>query len=243
MLDFLKNNSDKHPVAEIFDGLSAHLEFLSELGCAGMECSDKSLELIDAWGVAGTIGGKFRPGLTNHFNKCRDCSLSKERRQIVRADGNPKARLVIVGGVAAPDDVRAGKPYSGKVGDLLNKMIAAMNLTRDQIYITRAVKCCLPLNQKPTMADVNTCRGYLEKELKMLQPDVIIAFGETAVMSLLETSVPVARLRGRFHNYRGIQVMPTFSPEYLIENADAKRYVWEDLKQVIGEMGKITKRK
>jgi uracil-DNA glycosylase family 4 len=162
--------------------------------------------------------------------------LSKERKQIVCGDGNQKAHLAIVGGVASLDDVQAGKPYSGKAGDLLNKIISAMNLTRDQVYVTRAVKCCLPNKQKPKIADVNICRSYLEKELRLVKPDVICAFGEIAAMSLLETSVPLSRLRGRFHDYRGMKIMPTYSPEHLIENMDAKRVVWEDLKQVISVM-------
>ncbi len=223
----------KHPVAEIFDGLSANLKFLSELGCAGMDCSDKSLEIIQDWGASSAKTNRDASGLYNNFIKCRNCSLSKDRQQIVCGDGNQKARLAIVGGVASPDDVQAGKPYSGKAGDLLNKIIAAMNFKRDQVYITRAVKCCLPDNQKPKITDVNICRSYLNKELALVKPDVICAFGEIAAMSLLETSVPFSRLRGNFHDFRGMRVMPTYSPEYLIENMDAKRVVWEDLKQIM----------
>ncbi|MBC2716533.1 MAG: uracil-DNA glycosylase [Desulfobacteraceae bacterium] len=233
----MKNKKpDKHPVDAIFEGLTAHLKFLSELGCAGMECSDKSLETIQSWGAAEIKENRFSSGIYSNFIKCRDCSLLKDPKQIVCGDGNQKARLAIVGGVASPDDMQAGKPYSGKAGDLLNKILVAMNLTRDQVYITHAVKCCLPANQKPKITDVNTCRSYLDKELRLVKPDVICAFGEIAAMSLLETSVPLSRLRGYFHDYRGMRVMPTYSPEYLIQNTEAKRVVWEDLKQVIGEM-------
>lgn len=240
----MKNNRNyKHPVAEIFEGFSAHLKFLSELGCAGIECSEKSLELIDVWETAVTKETRFSSGPNNNFIKCRKCSLSKDRQQIVRGKGNRKARLAIVGGVASSEDMQAGKPYSGKAGELLNKMISAMNLTRDDIYITRAVKCCLPVGQKPKMADVNICKSYLDKELRLVRPDMICAFGQIAAMALLETSVPLSRLRGRFHDYRGMRVMPTYSPEYLLENVEAKRFVWEDLKQVIRVMEKIVKRK
>ena len=201
-----------------------------------MDCSEKSLETIKGWGVDKAKESRFSAGIYNNFIKCRDCSLSKDRKQVVCGDGNPKARLAIVGGVASSDDVQAGKPYSGKAGGLLDKILAAMNLTRDQVYITRAVKCCLPDNQKPKIADVNICRSYLEKELRLVKPDVICAFGEVAAMSLLETSVPFSRLRGRFHDYRGMKIMPTYSPEHLIENMDAKRVVWEDLKQMMNLM-------
>jgi len=232
----------KHPVAAIFEGLSAHLKFLGELGVNGVECSEKSIETIQGWGAAKAEKDRFSSGMYNNFIKCRDCSLSKDRKQIVCGDGNPKARLAIVGGVASQDDVQAGKPYSGKAGELLNKMITAMNLTRDQVYITRAVKCCLPANKKPKITDVNICRSYLDKELGLVKPDIICAFGEIAAMSLLETSVPFSKLRGCFHDCRGVRVMPTFSPEYLIENEDAKRVVWEDLKQVIAALEKFSGR-
>jgi DNA polymerase len=241
MSEFLYHKeSAKHPVVEIFEGFSAHLKFLGELGCAGVACSEKSLEIIQGWGTSTASNNRDSSGIYNNFIKCRKCSLSKDSKQVVCGDGNPKARLVIVGGVASSDDVQTGKPYSGKAGDLLNKMIAAMNLTRDQVYITRAVKCCLPESQKPKMTDVNICRSYLDKELRLVKPDIICAFGEVAAMSLLETSVPLSSLRGRFHDYHGTRVMPTYSPEYLLENKDAKREVWEDLKQVIEELEKLS---
>ena len=236
MSDILKNKEDvKHPALEIFDGFSAHLKFLSELGVNGVECSEKSIEKIKSWGGASVKKNRDSAGIYNNFIRCRECSLSKDRKQIVCGDGTPNARLAIVGGVASPDDMKAGKPYSGKAGELLNKILAAMNLTRDQVYITRAVKCCLPANQKPKMTDVNICRSYLDKELKLVKPDIVCAFGEIAAMSLLETSVPLSKLRGRFHDYRGMRIMPTYSPEYLIENTDTKRIVWEDLKQLMRE--------
>ena len=244
MTDFMNNKTRyKYPVNDIFEGISGYLKFLSELGFNGLDCSDKNLELIEAWGTAGTKESRFSSGLNNNFLKCRKCSLSKDNQQIVCGEGNQKARLAIVGGVVSSEDMQNGKPYSGKAGDLLNKMISAMNLTRDDIYITRAVKCCVPAGQKPKMADVNVCKSYLDKELRLVKPDIICAFGQTAAMALLETSVPVSRLRGRFHDYRGMRVMPTYSPEYLLENVEAKRVVWEDLKQVIGAMEKIVKGK
>jgi len=236
----MKQEYFKHPVADILEGLSAHLKFLSELGCAGLVCSDQSLEIIQGWGADKAKNNSNLFGIYNNFIKCRNCSLLKDHKQIVCGDGPPEARLVIVGGVAGPDDVREGKPYGGKAGELLNKMIAAMNLTRDQIYITRAVKCCLPDKQKPKMVDINICKSYLDKELRLVKPDIICAFGEVATMSLLETSIPLSRLRGRFHDYKGMRIMPTYSPAYLLENKDAKREVWEDLKQVIAEMEKLT---
>jgi len=237
--DLLNNKEHgKHPFAETLEGLSAHLGFLSQLGCVGLDCSEKSLEIIKNWGRSSTKKTDILSDIYNNFIKCRQCSLSGDRKNIVYGDGDHMARLLIVGGVPEPDDIRTGKPYSGAAGELLNKIIFAMNLTRKEIYITHAVKCCLPDKMQPNLKNIAVCRYYLMREIKMIKPDIVCALGDIAAKSLLETSVPLSRLRGRFHDYQGIRVMPTYSPEYLIEYPDAKRMAWEDIKLVMGELGK-----
>ena len=235
MSDFLNNKEPaKPPVIETLEGLSAYLRFLLELGCVGMDCSEKSLEIVKNWGRH----KKKKSDIYNNFIKCRQCSLAGDRKNIVCGDGDPEARLLIVGGVPEPDDIQTGKPYSGKAGELLNKIIFAMNLTRDEIFITLAVKCCLPDKMQPNLKDIAVCRHYLMREIKMIKPEIVCALGDIATKSLLETSVSLSRLRGRFHDYQGIRVMPTYSPEYLIEHPDAKRMVWEDIKKVMVKLGK-----
>jgi len=213
------------------------LKFLSQLGCPGLDCSLKTLEILSGWGISPSENIRSAPGTINQFIKCQECSLSKLCQKMVCGEGDPNARLVIVGGAASAEDGYAGKPYSGPAGELLNKMLGAMNLTRDQVYITRAVKCCPPDGRKPALTDVKVCRSYLLKELGLVRPDLICAFGEIAAMSLLETSMPFSRLRGRFHDFQGMRVMPTYSPEHLLEDPGVKRDVWEDLKQIMIAMG------
>jgi len=244
MSDFLNNKEPaKPPVVETLEGLSAHLRFLSELGCIGLDCSEKSLEIIKNWGRSKTKKSGILSDIYNNFIKCRQCSLAGDRKNIVCGDGDPEARLLIVGGVPEPDDIQTGKPYSGKAGELLNKIISAMNLPRKEIYITHAVKCCLPNKMQPdkmqpNLKNIAVCRYYLMRELKLVKPEIVCALGDIATKSLLETSVPLSRLRGRFHDYQGIRVMPTYSPEYLIKHPDAKRMVWEDIKKVMVKLGK-----
>ncbi len=226
-----------HPVADIFETVSSYLKFLSDIGYTGEECSDTSLERIAVWGKDSAKAVRKGAGLSNNVKKCRECSLSAYRQNMICGQGDAKAPLAVVGGAASADDMKTGTPYSGQAGALLDKMLAAMGFSRGQVYVTRAVKCCPPENQNPDIADVKICRAYLEKELKLIRPRIICAFGEVAAMSLLETAVPLSRLRGRFHDFKGMRVMPTYSPEYLLDHPGAKRTAWEDLKQVIQFMG------
>ena len=230
--------SNPYSAADLFESVSGYLKFLSDIGYTGLDCSDKNFERIARWGQESGKSGRSGAGLVNSLKKCRECSLSKNPQAMVCGEGDPKARLAIVGGAAGPDDMAAGNPYCGKAGDLLDKMLSAMGFSRDQVYITRAVKCCPPDSQKPNPADVKICRAYLEKELRLVRPQIICAFGDIAAMSLLETSVPLSSLRGRFHDFNGMRVMPTFSPEHLLENPGTKRFAWEDLKLVIDMLAK-----
>jgi DNA polymerase len=231
MLKSQKNNP--YPVADLFESVAGYLRFLSDIGYSGLECPDKIYEQVHAWGRDAGKKGRSASGLLNDFKKCRKCSLSASSQRMICGEGNSKARLAIVGGAASAEDMKTGRPYSGKPGELLDKMLAAMGFARDEVYITRALKCCPPDNQKPNPGDVKICRAYLEKELKLVRPLIICAFGDIAAMALLETSVPLSGLRGRFHDFNGMQVMPTYSPEYLFENPGAKRQAWEDLKRVM----------
>jgi len=224
--------SPSRAASEILEGATAYLRFLTELGNAGFDLSEQSLETIASWSNVKSKNAA-PPDIFNNFIKCRQCSLAPQRQHVISGMGNPNARLMIIGGVPEADDAQTGKPYSGKAGGLLDKMLSAMALTRTEIYVTFAVKCCLPDNTKPSIPVMNCCKAYLRKELIRVRPDIIFAFGGIAAMSLLETSAPLTRLRGRFHDYKGIPLMPTHAPEYLVENSDAKREAWEDIKQVM----------
>ncbi len=170
---------------------------------------------------------------------CEACGLHTLRANTVFARGNGSVGVCFVGeGPGAEEDAQ-GLPFVGKAGQLLDKMIAAMGLDRNEVYVANIVKCRPPKNRKPEPDEMQACRGYLERQLDILQPAVIVALGATAVQGLLGTSQGITRLRGNWKLYQGrTAVMPTFHPAYLLRNPRAKRDVWEDLKAVLRHMGR-----
>jgi uracil-DNA glycosylase family 4 len=170
---------------------------------------------------------------------CTRCALHATRNQTVFARGRGSARLCFVGEGPGADEDAQGVPFVGAAGQLLDRMIAAMGMERDEVYISNIVKCRPPRNRKPLPEEMQACRPYLERQLELLQPEVIVALGATAAEGLLGTCEGITRLRGRWRLYRGqIAVMPTFHPAYLLRNARAKRAVWEDLQAVLRQLGR-----
>jgi len=170
---------------------------------------------------------------------CTGCRLHSTRTQTVFARGDGSSGLAFVGEGPGADEDAQGEPFVGKAGQLLDRMIAAMGLTRDEVYVANIVKCRPPDNRKPQPDEMQSCIGYLERQLDIIQPQVIVALGATAVQGLLGTTEGITRLRGRFKLYRGrIAVMPTFHPAYLLRSPGAKRDVWTDLQAVLRQMGR-----
>ena len=146
--------------------------------------------------------------------------------------GNPKARLMFVGEAPGEDEDRHGEPFVGRAGQLLTKIIEAINLTREQVYIANVIKCRPPGNRNPEPDEVAACEPFLFRQIEAIQPLVIVALGKFAAQCLLRTTDPITRLRGREFSYRGATLIPTFHPAYLLRNPPAKREVWEDMKKV-----------
>ncbi|MGE0041753.1 MAG: uracil-DNA glycosylase [Vicinamibacterales bacterium] len=165
-----------------------------------------------------------------------DCSRCKlhtlGRRHVVYGVGHPKANLMFVGEAPGEDEDRQGEPFVGRAGQLLTKIIEAIGLTREQVYIANIIKCRPPGNRNPEPDEVATCAPFLFRQVDIVRPLVVVALGKFAAQTLLGTTEPITRLRGRFHEYRGAQLMPTFHPAYLLRNPPAKREVWEDMKRV-----------
>lgn len=170
---------------------------------------------------------------------CTACDLHRERTQTVFSRGTGSSGLCFVGeGPGAEEDAQ-GKPFVGPAGQLLDKMILAMGLSPDEVYICNIVKCRPPNNRRPTPIEMTTCSGYLERQLELLKPEVIVALGGTAVAGLLGITDGITRVRGKFRLYEGrVAVMPTFHPAYLLRNPAAKKQVWADLRQVLVHMGR-----
>ncbi|MDP3285549.1 MAG: uracil-DNA glycosylase, partial [Desulfobacterales bacterium] len=149
---------------------------------------------------------------------------------------DPDARLLFVGEGPGYDEDQQGEPFVGKAGQLLTKIIEAMNLTRKQVYICNIIKCRPPGNRNPAPDEIKACFPFLDGQLDAIRPDFICALGTFAAQTLLDTVEPISRLRGRFFNLRGIKVMPTYHPAYLLRNPEKKRDVWEDMKKLMSMM-------
>ncbi|MEZ5285264.1 MAG: bifunctional phosphopantothenoylcysteine decarboxylase/phosphopantothenate--cysteine ligase CoaBC [Vicinamibacterales bacterium] len=167
---------------------------------------------------------------------CRRCKLCDMlgRRQVVFGVGHPRARLMFVGEAPGEDEDKQGEPFVGRAGQLLTKIIEAISLTREQVYIANVIKCRPPGNRNPEPDEVATCEPFLFTQIETIRPRVIVALGKFAAQSLLRSSEPITRMRGREFDYRGATLIPTFHPAYLLRNPSAKREVWEDMKKVRG---------
>ena len=164
---------------------------------------------------------------------CTRCKLHTQgRRQIVFGVGNPNADLMFVGEAPGADEDVQGIPFVGRAGQLLTKIIEAIGLQRDDVYIANVIKCRPPQNRNPEQDEVDTCEPFLFQQIDLIHPKVIVALGTFAARALLRTLDPISRLRGRVYDYRGAKLIPTFHPAYLLRNPSSKREVWEDMKLV-----------
>ena len=155
---------------------------------------------------------------------CTRCPLHEGRLNIVFGEGNPSARLMFVGEGPGADEDREGRPFVGRAGQLLTKMINAMKLDRSEVYISNIVKSRPPGNRNPAPLEIQACFPFLERQIAAIQPEVIVALGKIAANTLLETGEPIGKLRGKFHDRRGIPVMPTYHPSFLLREVPRKRY-------------------
>lgn len=164
---------------------------------------------------------------------CKKCGeLARTRRTVVFGSGNRQASLVFVGEAPGGEEDRQGLPFVGPAGQLLTKMIEAMGLKRDEVYIANVLKCRPPGNRTPRPEEIENCEPYLAAQLALIRPRLICALGTFAAQTLLKTSVPISALRGRVHRYRDIPVLCTFHPAYLLRNPSGKKRSWEDLKRL-----------
>lgn len=167
---------------------------------------------------------------------CKRCKLCEHRTQVVFGCGHPQARLVFVGEGPGADEDAQGEPFVGRAGQLLTKMILAMGLSRSEVYICNVVKCRPPGNRDPESDEIAACEPFLKQQLSLIKPQIIVGLGRYACQTLLQTQIPMSKIRGLWHQYEGIKFMPTFHPAYLLRNPPAKKFVWEDLQQVMQEL-------
>jgi uracil-DNA glycosylase len=233
------------------DDIAAHLEWFAELGVDGVSRNPawrRREAGATAFAVASDVpestGGGAETSVTDpagalvalrdHIGVCTRCKLhALGRRQVVFGVGHPQADLMFVGEAPGADEDLKGEPFVGRAGQLLTKIIEAIGLSREDVYIANVIKCRPPGNRNPEPDEVATCEPFLFTQIDVIRPRVIVALGTFAAHALLKTDAPISRIRGHVHDYRGgSKLIPTFHPAFLLRSPERKRDVWEDMKKV-----------
>ena len=228
------------------DDLKAHLEFFGELGVDGIRAEPSwrsrpkavSSERDADQGPTQEVrvrssDNESLAGIREHLGDCTRCKLhGLGRQKIVFGVGNPGADLMFVGEAPGADEDKQGEPFVGRAGQLLTKIIEAIQLRREDVYIANLIKCRPPGNRNPEPDEMEQCEPFLLRQIDSIKPKVIVALGKFAAQSLLQTTDPITRLRGREYPYRAAILVPTYHPAYLLRQPSAKRAVWEDMQRV-----------
>ncbi len=219
---------------EVLGELTARARFYAALTSIGVPAPPPAIPVA---AVAPTGGGEELKGVRESLGDCQRCKLARGRRNIVFGQGNPEARLMFVGEAPGSEEDAQGLAFVGKAGQLLTRIIEAMGMSRDEVYIANVIKCRPPENRNPEPDEIQACQPFLQRQIGSIRPRVIVGLGKFAGQWLLKTAEPISRLRGRLGEYEGIRVMPTYHPAYLLRNPGAKKDVWEDMKVVRGLLG------
>ncbi len=207
--------------------LTEYLKYMRELG----------VDYLDV--EQGEFGAKMTlDELKESFEGCRDCPLHKNRTNLVFGEGDENAGIVFIGEAPGRNEDLEGRPFVGKAGKQLTDIIEkGMKLKRSDVYICNILKCRPPNNRNPRQEEIEKCSPYLMKQLEIIEPEVIVTLGTFATQTLLDTSTPISKLRGSFHKFSGIKVMPTYHPAYLLRSPSQKEAVWKDIKKVMDFLG------
>jgi uracil-DNA glycosylase family 4 len=196
------------------------------------------VETPDLFAEPGVTRADSLEELREAIGDCQRCKLAPHRTNLVFGVGNPRARLVFVGEGPGADEDAKGEPFVGRAGQLLTEIITkGMRLARSDVYIANVIKCRPPGNRNPEPDEVASCEPFLIRQIELIAPEVIVALGKFAAQTLLRTKTPITQLRGRWFDYHGIRLMPTFHPAYLLRNPADKRLVWQDIRQVMERLG------
>ena len=197
-------------------------------------------KVVRSDGAPKTAGARVTlEAVREELGDCQRCKLAGKRTNIVFGVGNPDAALVFVGEAPGADEDRTGEPFVGAAGQLLTKMIEAMGLGRQDVYICNILKCRPPGNRNPEPDEIAECEPFLKKQLAAIRPRMIVALGKFAAQCLLRSDAPISKLRGAWKQYEGIPLMPTYHPAFLLRTPSAKREVWSDLQEVMRELDRL----
>ncbi|MEW6683847.1 MAG: uracil-DNA glycosylase [Nitrospirota bacterium] len=224
---------DSRPFGDIVRQAKLHLAYAREVGVRDVPAPSRSA----APGVERDPAVDLERLRRETIGDCRRCKLAPGRTHLVFGVGNPRAELVFVGEAPGAEEDAQGIPFVGAAGQLLTKIIEAMGLRRDNVYIANIIKCRPPGNRNPQPDEIASCEPFLIAQLDIIRPRVICALGTFASQTLLRTKEPISRLRGRWHAYQGIPLMPTFHPAYLLRNPGDKKTVWADVRLVMAQLG------
>jgi len=245
--------SSNHDPAILWSSMNAYLEELAESGIDGLPAEEvgsvsrpAALTAIPGGTRQSVSAAQQEPNtaeqhenldkIRKNLGDCQRCKLGKTRKNLVFGVGNPRARLVFVGEGPGADEDLKGEPFVGDAGKILNRIITAMGIKREDVYICNVVKCRPPGNRDPESDEISACSPFLLRQIQSIQPEVIVALGKFASQTLLGTKDPISRLRGKFRDFHGIPLMPTYHPSYLLRsggNSDSFWDVWEDMTQVL----------
>jgi len=233
----MTNHNDQ---AELAVALRSYLEELKDtgvdalpIGATGPAAFEETGSATGMMAAVETTAAETLEDIRNDLGDCRRCLLCKTRKNLVFGVGSSSANVLFVGEAPGRDEDLQGEPFVGEAGQLLTKMIKAMGYERQEVYICNVLKCSPPENRNPSPEEIAECSPFLLRQVRSIAPKAIVALGTFASQTLLETREPISKLRGRFHDYHGIPLMPTFHPAFLLRSPEKKREVWEDLQKVI----------
>jgi DNA polymerase len=211
---------------EVISDLKSYLEYLKGMGIHSLPASQAE---PDEPGPSPLV---TLQGIRKELGDCKRCKLHRTRRTIVFGEGNGKATLMFIGEGPGYDEDVQGRPFVGKAGQLLTKIIESINLRREEVYIANIVKCRPPQNRNPDPDEIQNCNPFLMKQIRVIQPKIICALGTFSAQTLLQTDTKISDLRGKLFDLEGITVIPTYHPAFLLRNPERKREVWEDMKKI-----------
>ncbi|MGB9715643.1 MAG: uracil-DNA glycosylase [Thermodesulfovibrionales bacterium] len=231
---------------QIFDGIKSIIEFYQALGferlpIRSMFCVQRSSEDQRSRTPNYKLDKKIAlRSLREEIGDCKRCRLSKERKNIVFGEGNPDARLMFIGEAPGREEDIQGRPFVGDAGKLLTRLIEKMGFKRDDVYITNIVKCRPPMNRDPEKDEIDICRIFVERQIDIIKPDVIISLGRISAQTLIGNDrLKMTSIRGNFFEYKGIPLMPTFHPAYLLRNPKDKWLTWNDAQKVLEKLKRV----
>ncbi|OQY13169.1 MAG: hypothetical protein B6I31_01650 [Desulfobacteraceae bacterium 4572_19] len=220
----------------LMQDVSNHLKILSDMGCDDLDCDAENLARLNRWGSYDFKAKETLETILNELGECSRCILCKSRKTIVFGSGNPSASVVFIGDFPGHDEDLSGQPFAGDSGELFTKILQAMNLARDNVYLSNILKCMPADNHKVTSIEINTCLPFLKRQLDIINPKIICTLGTIATQSILGLNKTIDSLRGRFYDYNGIMLMPTYHPLFILRNPVYKRQVWNDMQMIMKQL-------